>query len=140
VTGPRFDPTYVLERAASLLDPIVPPDLALAGVKSWREVRRDNQSPPDDPRDWYLWLILAGRGWGKTRTGAEWLLDEMTAFPRYRYGMLCPTFDEGRDVMVEGPSGIIECAKARNIHFEWNRSLGHFIIRGGARADLYPAE
>ncbi|PJF24990.1 MAG: ATP-binding protein, partial [Phototrophicales bacterium] len=44
---------------------------ALALLYDWRFLARPDQLPPDG--DWRVWLILAGRGWGKTRTGAEWV-------------------------------------------------------------------
>jgi phage terminase large subunit-like protein len=126
--------------AADLLDPLFTEEERARGLEIWREVRRPSQCAPTDPIDWYLWLILAGRGWGKTRTGAEWLLDEMTAFPHYWYAMVGPTTDDIRDIMVEGESGLLACADARKIRYHWNKQLGHFKIVGGARADTFTAE
>ena len=127
--------------AADQLDPPFDADeYAASRLPNWRSIRRPNQVPPTDPRDWYLWLIMAGRGWGKTRTGAEWLLDEMTAFPDFWYAIVGPTIDEGRDIMIEGESGLLACADARRIKYHWNKHLGQFTILGGARADLFTAE
>lgn len=127
--------------AADQLDPqFDDDDYESRGMQEWRSVRRPEQVPPSEPRDWYLWLIMAGRGWGKTRTGAEWLLDEMVAFPGYWYAMVGPTIDEGRDIMIEGESGLLACADARKIRYNWNKHLGQFTILGGARADLFTAE
>jgi len=126
--------------AADLLDPQQDDYDITNDLKPWREIRRENQKWPNEPLDAYLVIILAGRGWGKTRTGAEWMLDEMTAFPSYWYAMLGPTFDEGRDVMVEGESGLLACADARKIRHTWNKQLGHFNIRGGPECDLFSAE
>lgn len=131
--GRVFDPFLL---AAGLLDPVMDPDLVARGVRPWREVRRGSQVTP--PGDWFMWLILAGRGWGKTRTGAEWLIDEMVAYPHYRYGMMGASYDEIRDVMVEGESGLIECLSARGLPFDWNKSLGHLSV-GGARCEAYSA-
>lgn len=126
--------------AADMLDPVFSLDDISRGLQNWREIRRPNQCPPIDPIDWFLWVLLAGRGFGKTATGANWLLDEMTAAPRYWYAMIGPTFDEGRDIMVEGESGLLYWADARKLKHTWNKSLGHFQIKGGARADLFTAE
>lgn len=126
--------------AADMLDPQLSALDVEQGLKPWREIRRPNQVWPDEPRDAYLVMILAGRGWGKTRTGAEWMLDEMTAFPHYWYAMIGPTFDEGRDIMVEGESGLLACADARKIRYDWNKQLGHFKIKGGPSCDLFSAE
>ena len=126
--------------AADLLSPPVDADDAAKGLKPWREIRRPSQCAPTTPRDWYFWLVLAGRGFGKTRLAAEWMLDEMTAFPNYWYAMVGATFDEGRDIMVEGESGLLACADARKIAHTWNKQLGHFKIRGGPECDLFSAE
>ena len=61
--------------------------------------------------DWVFWLLLAGRGFGKTRTGAEtvrtWARD-----PNARILMVAPTTSDVRDVMIEGPSGLMQCYPA----------------------------
>ena len=64
---------------------------------------RPSQIPPDG--DWRVWLILAGRGWGKTRTGAEWVRETVK---HYRYvNLIAATADDARDIMIEGESGIL---------------------------------
>jgi phage terminase large subunit-like protein len=72
---------------------------------------RDDQVPPLG--DWRTWLILGGRGAGKTRAGAEWVkaratgqgLDTGTL--ARRIAIVAPTFDEARMVMIEGVSGLL---------------------------------
>jgi predicted phage terminase large subunit-like protein len=66
---------------------------------------RPSQRPPSG--DWRTWLILAGRGFGKTRTGAEWV--RMQAKDFEYVNIIAPTTDDARDVMVEGESGILAC-------------------------------
>lgn len=124
--------TTVYSAAADLLDPPLP-----EGYKRWRDIARPEQLAP--PGDWFLWMIKAGRGWGKTRTGAEWLLEQMLAYPGSRWGMIAPKFDDGRDIMVEGDSGIFNITPPSVLQ-TWNRSLGHFILKNGSRADLFSAE
>jgi phage terminase large subunit-like protein len=46
---------------------------------AWRGEARPQQLPPDG--DWFVWLIMAGRGWGKTRTAAEWLAHQALSTP-----------------------------------------------------------
>lgn len=64
-----------------------------------------------DRDDWIFWLVLAGRGFGKTRTGAEtsriWGED-----PNARILMIAPTAADIRDLMIEGPSGLLQCYPA----------------------------
>lgn len=120
------------ESVADLLDPPMP-----EGRQRWRDIARPEQLAPLG--DWYLWFIKAGRGWGKTRTGAEWLLEQMRRYPGSRWAMVAPTFDDGRDLMVEGESGLEACALPGEVK-TWNRSLGQFFMKNGSRADLFTAE
>jgi phage terminase large subunit-like protein len=74
----------------------------------WSLHARPQQIPP--PGDWAYWLILAGRGFGKTRTGAElvraWARD-------FRFvNLIGATSDDARDIMIEGESGILSICPA----------------------------
>lgn len=71
----------------------------------WPCVARQNQLPPQG--DWRVWLILAGRGFGKTRTGAETLREWVGQGLCRRLALVGETEAEVRQVMVEGPSGIL---------------------------------
>lgn len=82
--------------------------LAETLANSWRLNARPEQLPP--PGDWSTWLILAGRGWGKTRTGAEWAQEQVTLGRAGRLALVAPTASDARDVMVEGESGILAIA------------------------------
>jgi len=70
----------------------------------WNEWARPSQLPP--PGDWRVWLLLAGRGFGKTRAGAEYVRARVKAGAR-RIALVGPTAEDTRDVMVEGDSGIL---------------------------------
>lgn len=70
---------------------------------------RPNQRPPAD-EDWDVWLALAGRGFGKTRMGAEWCVRK--AKDLERGALVGPTAADTRDILVEGESGILACAPA----------------------------
>ena len=67
-------------------------------------IARNEQIPP--PGDWRAWLYLAGRGAGKTRSGSEWIHDQIRS-GRRRIALVAPTAADARDVMVEGESGIL---------------------------------
>ncbi len=75
-------------------------EAALAG----RGTLRDAQLPP--PGDWTIWAILAGRGFGKTRAGAEWV-HELAQTPGRRFALVGASLDSARAVMVEGESGLL---------------------------------
>lgn len=66
---------------------------------------RDNQLHP--PGDWRVWLLLAGRGFGKTRTGAEWVREQIESGKARRIALVARSAADARDVMVEGESGIL---------------------------------
>lgn len=69
----------------------------------WRFHARDEQLPPAG--DWLAWTYLGGRGAGKTRSGAEWIRDQVKGGAG-RLAMIAPTSADARDTLVEGISGI----------------------------------
>ncbi len=70
----------------------------------WGFWGRPSQKAPEG--DWLTWLILAGRGWGKTRTGAEWVREQVYA-GRKRIALVAETQKDLEQVMVEGDSGLL---------------------------------
>jgi phage terminase large subunit-like protein len=77
----------------------------------WRATARANQLPPDG--DWLGWIVMAGRGFGKTRCGAEWVTECVVNGTASRVALCAPTAADARDVMIEGPSGLLAVAPAR---------------------------
>lgn len=71
----------------------------------WPFWARPDQLAPEG--DWITWLLLAGRGFGKTRCGAEWVRQKAKEFPGCRIALVGETAADCRKVMVEGPSGIL---------------------------------
>jgi len=72
----------------------------------WPLRARGSQKPP--PGDWRVWLLLAGRGFGKTRTGAEYVRAQVAAGLARRVALVAPTAADARGVMLEGESGLLE--------------------------------
>lgn len=103
----------------------------------WRYWARPNQLPPQG--DWYLWLILTGRGWGKTRTGAEWVRREVESRRRSRIALVADNAADARDVMVEGESGIMACAHPR-YRPTYEPSKRRLTWPDGQVATMYSAE
>jgi phage terminase large subunit-like protein len=91
---------YGAERVAAMFTPEQLEDLRW----QWRAWARPQQIAPDG--DWLVWLVLAGRGFGKTRMGAEWVRERVRDGAR-RLILAGPTAGDVRDVMVEGESGIL---------------------------------
>ncbi len=79
---------------------------ATALLYDWRFWARMKQMPPVNVL-WHIWLILAGRGWGKTRTGAEFIRNRVEGGYSGRIHLIAPTAADARDVMVQGESGIM---------------------------------
>lgn len=71
----------------------------------WSKIARPSQLPPAG--NWRIWLVRAGRGYGKTRTGAEWVRAQVESGRCRRMALVGPTAADVRDVMVEGESGIL---------------------------------
>lgn len=71
---------------------------------NWPLLARAAQLPP--PGDWRVWLVMAGRGFGKTRAGAEWV-HELAQTPGRRFALVGTSLDSARAVMVEGESGLL---------------------------------
>src|SRR5215470_16611980 len=83
--------------------------LADALESSWPAIARPNQLPPAG--DWWqIWLLLAGRGFGKTRTLAEWVCHQAVSGIARRIALVAATAADARDVLVEGASGILSVA------------------------------
>ena len=76
-------------------------------LHSWEFWSRPDQQAPEG--DWRVWVILAGRGYGKTRCGAEWVLQQVRRGCK-RIAMIGETKADVRDVMVEGESGLLACS------------------------------
>lgn len=87
------------------------PKQANAFLYDWLFWARPDQIAP--PGDWFVWVILAGRGWGKTRTGAEQTRRWVKDCPLV--SLIGATADDARDIMIEGESGIM------NICPNWDR-------------------
>ena len=104
-------------------------------LKKWREIARPEQIAP--PGDWSVWLILAGRGWGKTRTGAEWFREKAQTVPMLR--IIAPTYADARDVCVEGESGLKAICEPGEL-VKWNRSMGEGEFKNGARFKVFSGE
>lgn len=88
--------------------------------------------------DWAIWLIMAGRGFGKTRAGAEWVLRQARANPGARIALLGGTADEVARVMIEGPSGLLTLSGDAE-EMVWVPTRGHLRFANGAEAFAYSA-
>ena len=103
-----------------------------------RELARPEQLAPAG--DWNIWLYLAGRGAGKTRTAAEWLANEAIRLPDSRWAIVAPTYADARDTCVEGESGILNILRRYKCVSDYNRSIGEIVLVNGSRIKLFSAD
>ena len=106
--------------------------------EEWRGWAHSGQIEPPGG-EWRVWLIRAGRGFGKTRAGAEWVAEQARSTPDARIALVGQTVDEVRRVMVEGESGLLATARAGD-GCAWTRTTGEVRWASGARACVYTAE
>lgn len=104
----------------------------------WERTARPEQVPPDDYL-WLIWLYLAGRGAGKTRSGAEWLKKMALKYPNTRWAIVAPTFSDVRDTMIEGESGLLSVTPLELIK-TYNRSTAEIVLTNGSRIKGYSAD
>ena len=106
-------------------------------LHDWQIWAREKQLPPAG--DWRIWLMMAGRGFGKTRAGAEWIRAVAKAGTRAQIALVGDTMDDVRHVMVEGQSGILTISP----NYErprWYPSKRLLVWANGVRARCYSAE
>ncbi|HYD23549.1 MAG TPA: terminase family protein [Croceibacterium sp.] len=105
-------------------------------LTEWRLWAHPGQVPP--AKGWHTWLIMAGRGYGKTRAGAEWVRAIAEADPAARIALVGASLGETRRVMVEGESGLLAIARPKNrpVYEPSKRQLNW---PNGAIATLYSA-
>lgn len=104
----------------------------------WPHVARPEQLEPEDLEAWDNWVLLAGRGFGKTRTGSEWIIKRAVMSPGSRGALVAPTAADCRDIMVEGESGIMACAPPGLCQYEPSKRRVTFT--NGSLLTLYSAD
>ena len=123
--------------AAEIEDAPLPDDDAQDVLDDWRVWARPSQLPPGGA--WRVWLLLAGRGFGKTRSGAEWVRRQAESGAAERIALVAPTARDARLVMVEGESGLLAIASdARRPVFE--PSKRQLTWPNGAISTLFSAD
>ena len=117
----------------------------LSGLATdWLYLARDDQLPP--PGDWTTWAVIGGRGSGKTRLGAEWVRALAQGDPAFtdepvgRIALVGETHYDVREVMIEGPSGLLALPGYRRARPVWQPSLRRVRFDNGAVALAFSAE
>ena len=120
----RFDDRWLIENATA-----------------WEFLARPEQLPPDGA--WRTWLMMGGRGSGKTRAGAEWVhalaSGDLPGLGRDgRIALVAESFGDAREVMIDGISGILGVARAERPSFEATRR--RLVWPSGAVAQMFSSE
>jgi phage terminase large subunit-like protein len=117
-------------------------------VKEWGPRARPDQWPPlaaANNEPWTTWLLLGGRGAGKTRAGAEWVRGVVAGAEGFserkvmRIALVGETAADAREVMIEGPSGIIH-VHPRHARPRWETSRRRLVWENGAEAYAFSAD
>lgn len=114
---------------------------------TWPFWARPEQLEPTPKNSWNTWLALAGRGWGKTRAGAEWVRHRIKSGDKIVH-CVAPTKGDVRRVMVEGESGLLNVCwkgdktyRGKHIGFpEWSPTNNTMTWANGAKAVFFSAE
>lgn len=99
----------------------------------------DSQLPPSG-EGWRVWMMMAGRGFGKTRAGAEWIHRLATRRPGLRIALVGASIHEARRIMIEGVSGLLTIARRQRRRVKWEPSLGQFRWPNGSQAQLFSGD
>lgn len=113
-------------------------DAELARLQwDWKFWARPKQLPP--PGDWKTWIVRAGRGFGKTRTGAGWVHQRALEHPGRWIALVAKTPADARDYMIEGPGGIL-----KNTHPDeqpiYQSTIRRLTWPNGSWATIYSSE
>jgi phage terminase large subunit-like protein len=138
--GPAWNANWLASRPpaerAKFLNSLGEAEAALY-LHHWPYWARPSQLPPAG--EWEVWLVLAGRGFGKTRAGAEWVRSEIESGRRKCLALVGATERDVRKVMVEGESGLLAVAPPWFAP-RYEPSKAQLVWPNGARAHLYSAE
>lgn len=106
-------------------------------TRLWRAQARASQLPPDG--DWRIHLIMAGRGWGKTWTGANWIAEQAMKHAGTEWAVVAPTFRDVRKTCIEGPSGVIAAFEKNEIS-QYRRNELQITLENGSIIYGYSAD
>ncbi len=103
--------------------------------KAWLATARPNQLPPAG--DWWdTWFILAGRGFGKTRSGAEHVVQFARDNAGAQIGVVGRTDAEARRILLQGPSGILACLEPGDLDLTYGAGKGYIEAPGDTKVRL----
>ncbi|MCU1350026.1 MAG: hypothetical protein JWO56_3056 [Acidobacteria bacterium] len=126
------------EERRRLIQSMSPADLLRlhASFELWAH---KSQLPPRN-EGWRVWLMMAGRGFGKTRAGAEWVNGIAAGKAGIRIALIGATIGDARSIMVEGVSGLLNVVRLRQRRIHWEPSIGRLRWPNGSEAHLFSGD
>ncbi|GAA4722008.1 terminase family protein [Sphingomonas lutea] len=112
---------------------------ALAFDADFEQWAHENQLPPNG-EGWRTWLMMAGRGFGKTRAGAEWIFRLASGKPNLKIACIGANLADARTIMVEGVSGLLSIARRKRRRLNWEPSLHRLTWPNGSEVKLFSGE
>jgi len=116
--------------------------------KPWWYLARPEQQEPEG--NWSVWLILSGRGWGKTRTGGEWLAEQVLRHTKApdgvptQWAIIAPTFGDAKNICLEGPSGFLKALDYKGLvagtDYIYNKSSYKVLFSNGQVVHMFGAD
>jgi len=104
---------------------------------AWRREARAEQLPPTG--SWFIWLILGGRGFGKTWAGSHWLAEQAQATPG-DYAVIGRSEQDTRETCIEGSSGLLRALGLQRSSPQYRRGTGQIRLSNGSTIYAYSAE
>lgn len=101
--------------------------------REWKKLARPEQLPPEG--DWFVWLVVAGRGFGKTRSGAEWITEQALLYPKTVWAVIGATWRDTQDVPLKAVRAALKGTEHR-----FNASDLHFYLPNGSEIIGYSAD
>jgi phage terminase large subunit-like protein len=115
------------------------PERLLAFDADFETWAHENQLPPNG-EGWRVWLMMAGRGFGKTRAGAEWIYRLASGKAGVRVALVGASIGDARSIMVEGVSGLLSIARRSRPRLNWEPSLSRLQWPNGSQAQLFSGD
>jgi phage terminase large subunit-like protein len=112
----------------------------LLQLDAWFELWAHKSQLPPLGEGWRVWLMMAGRGFGKTRAGAEWIHRLASGKRGLRIALVGASIGDARNIMVEGVSGLLAVAKLNRSRLMWEPSLGRLKWPNGSEAQLFSGD
>jgi phage terminase large subunit-like protein len=124
---------------------------AKRGAREYMPGARPKQISPNDPRhdcgpnctspddDWIIWMVMAGRGWGKSKVGSSWIVHEALQQPETEWAILAPTFRDVSKTCIEGTTGVLQ-ALGEDELVKYRRNECLIILNNGSKIFGYSAD